>query len=112
MTDSKPIEFRGSALDDLRAFPVQARREAGYQLDQVQHGKDPDDWKAMPAIGQGVREIRIRDASGAFRIMYVAKFMNAIHVLHCFQKKTQKTSKLDLELAESRYRDLLKEPVK
>ena len=63
----------------------------------------------MPTIGQGVREIRIRDASGAFRVVYVAKFGDAVYVLHCFQKKTQKTSKPDLDLAESRYRDLLKE---
>lgn len=63
----------------------------------------------MPTIGHGVREIRIRDASGAFRVVYVAKFADAIYVLHCFQKKPQRTSKGDLELAECRYRDLLKE---
>lgn len=63
----------------------------------------------MPIIGQGVREVRIRDVAGAFRIIYVAKFANAIYVLHCFQKKTQKTSKVDLSLAEKRYRDLTKE---
>ena len=63
----------------------------------------------MPTIGQGVLEIRIRDTSGAYRVIYVAKFSNAIYVLHCFQKKAQKTSRLDLDLAESRYRELLKE---
>lgn len=109
MTDPKPVEFRGSALDDLRAFPASARREAGYQIDQVQRGNAPDDWKPMPTIGQGVREIRIRDLSGAFRVVYVAKFADAVYVLHCFQKKTQKTSKMDLDLAESRYRELIKE---
>ena len=109
MMDSKPIEFRGSALDDLRAFPQAARREAGYQLDQVQRGREPDDWKPMNTVGQGVREIRIRDAAGAFRVLYVAKFEDAVYVLHCFQKKTQKTRKADLDLAGQRYRDLLKE---
>ena len=109
MKDTKPIEFLGSALDDLRAFPVLSRREAGYQLDQVQRGLDADDWKPMTTIGKGVREIRIRDAAGAFRIIYVAKFADAIYVLHCFQKKTQKTSKADLNKAEKRYRDLTKE---
>ena len=59
MLKSKPVEFRGSALDDLRAFPAAARREAGYQLDQVQRGREPDDWKPMNTVGQGVREIRI-----------------------------------------------------
>jgi len=106
---SKPVEFRGSALDELRAFPLSARREAGHQLDQVQHGRQPDDWKPMSTVGQGVQEIRIRDTSGAFRVLYVAKFANAVYVLHCFQKKTEKTSKSDLDVARERYRDLMKE---
>jgi len=106
---AKSVEFRGSALDDLRGFPDAARREAGYQIDQVQQGHDPDDWKPMSTVGQGVREIRIRVADGAFRVIYVAKFKAVIYVLHCFQKKTQKTSKTDLDLASNRYRDLVKE---
>lgn len=109
MRDFKPIEFRGTALDDLRAFPVSARREAGYQLDQLQQGGEPDDWKPMTTVGQGVREIRIRDQTGAFRVIYIAKFANTLYVLHCFQKKTQKTGRTDLDLAAKRYRDLLKE---
>ena len=109
MSDPKPVEFRGSALDDLRAFPLAAKREAGHQIDRVQHGQEPDDWKPMATVGQGVKEIRIRDAAGAFRVMYVAKFADAVYVLHCFQKKTEKTSKADLDLATKRYRDLVKE---
>lgn len=109
MTDPKPVEFLGGSLDDLRAFPLEARREAGHQLDQVQNGQEPDDWKPMRTVGKGVKEIRIRDAAGAFRVIYVAKFADAVYVLHCFQKKTEKTSKADLDLAEKRYRDLLKE---
>jgi len=109
MTNPKPVVFRGRALDDLRAFPVSARREGGHQLDQIQHGRDPDDWKPMTTVGPGVREIRIRDATGAFRVIYVAKFSDAVYVLHCFQKKTQKTGKIDLDLVKSRYRDLMKE---
>lgn len=109
MTNLKLIEFRGSSLDDLRAFPLAARREAGYQLDQVQNGQEPDDWKPITTVGQGVKEIRIRDAAGAFRVIYVAKFSDAVYVLHCFQKKTEKTNKTDLDLAAKRYRDLLKE---
>jgi phage-related protein len=93
----------------LRAFPQSAKREAGYQLDRVQAGKEPDDWKPMSAIGPGATEIRIYDAAGAFRVIYVAKFEEAIFVLHCFQKKTQTTSKADLELATTRYRELAKE---
>lgn len=109
MTNQKPIEFRGSSLDDLRTFPLAARREAGFQLDQVQNGQEPDDWKPMSTVGQGVKEIRIRDASGAFRVIYIAKFANAVYVLHCFQKKSEKTSKADLNLASQRFRDLMKE---
>lgn len=109
MTDPKPVEFLGSSLDDLRAFPLAAKREAGHQLDQVPHGQEPDDWKPMNTVGQGVREIRIRDAAGAFRVIYVAKFADAVYVLHCFQKKTEKTPKTDLDLAAKRHRDLLKE---
>jgi len=109
MVEYKPIEFLGSSLDDLRAFPQAARRQAGYQLDRVQRGYEPDDWKPMHTIGRGVREIRIRDTAGAFRLLYVAKFEDAVYVLHCFQKRTQKTRMADLNLASQRYRDLLKE---
>lgn len=109
MADAKPVVFRGSSLDDLRAFPGSARREAGYQLHKVQHGADPSNWKPMGAIGRGVREIRIHDAGGAFRVVYVASFAAAVYVLHCFPKKTQKTRNADLELAAKRYRDLAKE---
>jgi phage-related protein len=106
---AKPIEFRGGALTELRRFPATARREAGFQLYQVQEGYDPDDWKPMNDLGQGVREIRIRDKDGAFRVVYVAKFEDAIYVLHCFQKKMRKTSPEDIALASRRYKDLIRE---
>lgn len=109
VAESKPVEFRGSTMEDLRAFPPTARREVGHQLDQVQQGREPDDWKLMNTVGKGVKEIRVWDEAGAFRILYVAKFADAIYVLHCFQKKTGKTSKADVELAARRYRELLKE---
>src|ERR1700686_2108959 len=109
MAGRKPVELGGSSVLGLSAIPVPARREAGYQLDQVQQGHEPDDWKPMPRIGSGVQEILIRDAAGAYRVMYVAKFADAVYVLHCFKKKTQKTSKTDVDLAEKRYRDLTKE---
>lgn len=105
----KLVTFLGTALDELRAFPLHARRDAGHQLDQVQRGLEPDDWKPMTSVGQGVREIRLREKSGAFRVIYLAKFANTIYVLHCFQKKAAKTAKTDLDLAAKRYRDLLKE---
>ncbi|MCD2448867.1 type II toxin-antitoxin system RelE/ParE family toxin [Methylicorpusculum oleiharenae] len=109
MTNTKTVEFRGRSLEDLRTFPLSARREAGFQIDKVQHGQEPDDWKPMNTVGQGVKEIRIRDSAGAFRVLYVAKFADAVYVLHCFQKKTEKTSTTDLDLATKRYLELVKE---
>ncbi len=109
ISPSKPVELLGTSLDDLRAFPPSAKREAGYQIDLVQNGSDPDDWKPMKAVGQGAREIRVRDSDGAFRVIYIAKFADAVYVIHCFQKKTQKTNKADIDLASKRYRDLLQE---
>jgi phage-related protein len=88
---------------------VLARREAGFQIDQVQRGGDPDDWKPMSIVGSGVKEIRIRDESGVFRVLYVAKLKDAIYVLHCFQKRTEKTNVKDIDMASKRYQDLLKE---
>ncbi len=105
----RTVLFVGSALDDLRQFPAGARRDAGYQLDRVQHNLEPSDWKPMSSLGSGVQEIRIRDASVAFRIIYVARFVEAVYVLHCFQKKSQKTAKRDLELVSRRYEQLMKE---
>jgi phage-related protein len=109
MSETKDVIFRGSSLDDLRSFPQPARSEAGYQLDKIQHGLDLDDWKPMGSVGVGVKEIRVRDEAGSFRVMYVAKFANAVYVLHCFQKKTQKTSQSDIDFGRTRYKDLVKE---
>lgn len=103
----KPVDFCGDALDALRAFPVGARRAAGYQIDKVEHGQEPDDWKPMKTIGAGVKEIRIRDESGAFRVIYLAKLADAVYILHCFQKKTEQTSGRDIDLARRRYKELM-----
>lgn len=99
----KPIEFLGDSLRSLREFPDDAKRDVGYQLDRVQHGLQPDDFKPMPTIGKGVEEIRVRDDSGAYRIIYTARLADAVYVLHAFQKKTQATSKRDIELAKQRF---------
>ncbi|PIZ05242.1 MAG: hypothetical protein COY58_00030 [Gammaproteobacteria bacterium CG_4_10_14_0_8_um_filter_38_16] len=108
MDNKKEIDFRGDSLDALRAFPVSVKKEAGFQLDKVQSGQDPDDWKPMSTVGSGVREIRIQDAAGIFRVIYVAKLADAVYVLHCFQKKTEKTSKTDIDLATKRYKELMR----
>jgi len=104
MGDEKQIRWVGSAYDDLLAFPRDARKEAGFQLGKVQAGLEPVDWKPFDDVGAGTREIRIHDVSGIYRVMYVAKFEEAIYVLHCFWKKTQVTSKQDKAIAAVRYR--------
>ena len=105
----KELRFRGSSLDDLRKFPALAVREAGYQMDKVQNGIEPTDWKPMETVGAGGKEIRIQDESGAFRMIYLAKLADAVYVLHCCQKKTQQTSERDIKLARKRFKDLMKE---
>lgn len=95
----KPVHFVGSSREDLREFPESARETAGHQLFKVQQGKEPDDWKPMSTVG---------DESGAYRVFYVAKFDEAVHVLHVFEKRSQKSTKGDIQLAKSRYADLLK----
>ena len=104
----KDIRFCGRSLEVLRSFPAVAKREAGYQLDPVQHGLEPTDWKPMPSIGSGVREIRIMH-EGQFRVIYIAKFADAVYVLHAFQKKTRKTRKQDIDAAKQALKQLQNE---
>ena len=101
-----PIRFLGDSLKCLRDFPEDARQDAGYQLDKVQHGKQPDDFKPMPSIGKGVEEVR--DDAGTYRVIYTARMADAVVVLHASQKKTQETSKRDLEIARERFAQLMK----
>lgn len=109
MEQEKALRWLGSSYADLLAFPYEPRKTAGFQLGKVQAGLEPDDWKPFIEPGAGVREIRIRDSQGIYRILYVAKFEEAIYVLHCFQKKTQATSQQDKQIAQARYRALLQE---
>jgi len=100
----KPVRFVGSAKDDLAAFPKSARTRAGHELFMVQVGRYPNDWKPMNSVGPGACEIHVRDPQGAYRVIYVAKFADAVYVLHAFQKKTQRTARDDLDIAIQRYR--------
>jgi len=106
----KPAYFVGTARADLGAFPEAARRRAGYELFMVQVGREPADFKPLPSVGPGAYEIRIRDEAGAFRVIYVAKFEDAVYVLHAFQKKTGKTRQADIALAARRYKLIGREP--
>lgn len=108
----KPIHWVGSSYDDLKAFPPIAMHKAGYQLHRVQQGQDPRNFTAMPQVGSGVFEIRISHDTDAYRVIYLAKFEEAIYVLHAFQKKSSSgkaTPKKDLEKARSRYQDVLRD---
>lgn len=103
----KPVQFLGDSLKRLRDFPEDVRIDAGYQLDKVQHGEQPDDFKSMPSIGKGVEEIRVRDDAGAYRIIYTARLTDRVVVLHVFAKKTQATSKRDIDIAKRRFNELM-----
>ena len=105
----KPIRFLGNSLQSLRKFPQDARQDAGYQLEKVQRGEQPDDFKPMPTIGKGVEELRIWDESGTYRVIYTARLKDCVAVLHAFQKKTQATNPRDIELARTRWLALTKE---
>jgi phage-related protein len=102
----KPIVFCGRSLEKIRAFPTGVKHEAGHQLDRVQRGLEPVDWKPMPSLGTGIKEIRLRD-NGHFRVIYLAAFENSVVVLYAFQKKSQKTGKPDLQIAQRALKDLL-----
>jgi phage-related protein len=104
----KLITWCGDSLRRIREFPEEARHEAGHQLNRVQHGIDPDDWKPMPTVDLSVREIRIHE-EGEYRVLYLAKFAEAVYVLHAFNKKTRKTPKRDIDLASERFRAVIEE---
>lgn len=104
----KPITFLGNSLKCLREFPEDVRQDAGFQLDKVQRGEQPDDFKSMPSIGKGVEEIRLWDEAGTFRVIYTARLSDKVYVLHAFQKKTQSTSKRDIDIAKERFNQLTK----
>jgi len=102
----RPVHFLGNSLQSLRDFPEDARHDAGYQLEKVQRGEQPDDFKPMPSVGKGVEEIRVTEESRAYRVIYVARRAEAVYVLHAFQKKTQATSRRDIEIARKRLAQL------
>jgi phage-related protein len=103
----KPLLWVGSTLEDLRAFPEEARQRAGHELRLIQEGREPDDWKAMTGVGPGVYELRVRTEL-EHRVFYVVKFAEGVYVLHAFQKKTQRTAPRDIELGRERYRVVLR----
>jgi phage-related protein len=104
----KPVVWLGDSLGCVRAFPASARQDAGYQLDRIQRGLAPRDWRPIASVGPGVAEIRIH-AGGEYRVLYVSKFQEAVYVLHAFLKKARKTPAREISLGKERYRSLLRE---
>ena len=102
------MRFLGDSLKCLREFPSAARQDAGRQIEKVQRGKQPDDFKPMPSIGNGVEEIRVWDDTGTFRVIYTARLADAVFVLHAFQKKAQTTSRRDIDTAKARFAQLMR----
>ena len=103
----KPVSWLGSSLDDLRGFPEDARRAAGYQLQRVQQGLEPSDWKPLTSVGTGVIEIRVHTRL-EHRLFYIAKFEEAVYVLHAFEKRTRQTPQAAIEPARTRLADLIR----
>lgn len=102
----KPLRWLGDSRARVGEFPPDARRRAGFELWEVQQGHEPSDWKPMPSVGLGVSEIRVH-AKGEYRVLYVAKFAEAVYVLHAFGKKTRQTSKRDIDHAAARFHELV-----
>ena len=106
---TKKIDWRGSSLKDLRNFPVDVKKRAGYELEQIQQGLPPTQWKSVNDWGAGVVEIKIDAFAGTFRVVYIAKFEDAIYILHCFAKKTQQTCLTDIAIIKTRYAEIVRE---
>ena len=105
---TRDVEFEGDSLSRIREFPKGASRALGFQIEKVQHGEDPDDWKPMSIVGAGVREIRLREDGNAYRALYVTRLGDAVYVLHAFVKKTQQTARSDIDLGRKRYAALVR----
>jgi phage-related protein len=102
----KKITWLGTTHETVKEYPVDARREIGFNLDKVQRGFEPADWKPVVGVGHGVKEIRIHEGN-EYRVFYVAKFQEAVYVLHSFVKKTEQTSKKDIDVGKKRYIEML-----
>ena len=107
----KQVVFEGNSLKTIKEFPAIARQRIGFEIDRTQRGMEPLNWKPMPTISTGVREIRIQ-VGLQYRIIYIAKFDDKVHVLHAFQKKTQKTPRADIALAKKRMMDVARKYTK
>ena len=107
MKDEKEVAWVGDAKEVICAFPTPMRKDVGYQIRRVQAGLEPDDWKSVERIGPGAKEIRCQDKAGWYRVFYVAKFEEAVYVLHAIRKKTNETPIAEIDKAKGRYSAVL-----
>lgn len=103
---SKPIIFIGRSREEIRDFPNDVRNDAGFNLYLIQNGGNPSDWKPLKSVGRGVREIRLWDDSGTYRVIYVANLKDAVYVLGAFKKTTEKTESIHLSLIKKRFKQI------
>ena len=99
----KSIHWLESSLEDIKKFSESVRAELGFDLYLLQQGDKPRDAKFLKTVGAW--EIRVKDSSGAYRVAYVLMSKETITVVHCFKKKTQRTSKKDLDLIRKRLKE-------
>ncbi|WP_058973408.1 type II toxin-antitoxin system RelE/ParE family toxin [Type-D symbiont of Plautia stali] len=107
--DEKDVDWRGTSLDDIKKFPTEVKKDLGFELHKIQNGHNPTHFKAVNRWGAGVIEIKIKGDDGEYRVVYVAKFAEAVYVLHAFQKKTQQTSPKDVSTIVERYKAVVEE---
>ena len=107
--DEKDLDWRGTSLDDIKKFPTEVKKDVGFELHKIQNGHNPIHFKAVNRWGSGVIEIKIKGDDGEYRVVYVAKFAEAVYVLHAFQKKTQQTSPKDVSTIVERYKAVVEE---
>jgi phage-related protein len=96
------IAWEGDSREILQSFPDSVRQNLGFQLWQLQQGERPSDYRPMPSVGAGVFELREQDDRAWYRVIYLSRIRDVVHVLHCFEKKSRETSKRDFELARRR----------
>ena len=101
----RKVIFEGDSLEIIRRFPSIARQRCGYEIDRIQRNLKPLNWKPFRTVGQGVCEVRVR-VGNQYRILYIVSFEDQLHVLHAFEKKTQRTRSSDIKIAKHRLKVL------
>jgi len=101
------IEWEGDSMEVLSGFPSEVKTTLGFSLRQIQNGRQPRcEHRPMASVGKGVWELKDGDARTWYRMMYLTRIKNVIHVLHCFEKDSRRTDKRDIDTAKARLSDV------